>query len=94
MQMTDQQFKLLMDALTQIRGEGAGPTWIHGILALGATLVSVTGVVVGMKAAIKTLADQLSEQANSLRDLTKEVQNMAKELAVVKYATGMTNEKE
>jgi cell division protein FtsX len=62
-------------------------------MALGATLVSVTGVVVGMRSAIASLAEQLKEQSTALKVLALEVQGLAKELAVIKYAQGIVSER-
>lgn len=85
--MTPEQFQQLLRAVSD--SSNSGFNWMQGALALGATLVSVTGVVVGMRGAISTLAAQLKEQADSLRELSHEVKEMAKELAVLKYAMGV-----
>ncbi len=63
--------------------------WVQGAMALGATLVSVTGVVVGMRAAIASLSAQLKEQGRDIKELAAQIQGMAKELAVLKYASGI-----
>ena len=89
--MTPDQFEKLLQTLATLHGD-SGFNWIQGMMALGATLVSVTGVVVGMRSAIATLAQQLHEQGNSLKELTHEVQAMARELAVIKYASGIESE--
>lgn len=69
-------------------------------MALGATLVSVTGVVVGMRSSIAALTQQLQQLSRSYDGLSKELREsnertaarlaeMAKEIAVLKYAQGV-----
>ena len=60
--------------------------------AFGATLVSVTGVVVGMRSAIAALGKQLESQGCRLDKLSDTVHEMPLQLAVVKYAQGITDE--
>lgn len=85
--MTPEQFQQLLRVVSE-SGFG-GFNWVQGALALGATLVSVTGVVVGMRSAISTLAQQVKDQREMYTTLSNEVHHMAKELAVLQYAMGV-----
>ena len=85
--MTPEQLQQLIQVITS--SGNAGFNWVQGALALGATLVSVTGVVVGMRSAITTLSGQLERQGARLDKLTDRVDRMARELAVLQYAQGI-----
>ncbi len=84
--MDSQQFQALLSAL-QSRPDAF--SWVQGAMALGAMLVSVTGVVVGMKSAVSALSAQLRVQGDDIKALTQEVKAMAMTLAVLKYASGI-----
>lgn len=57
--------------------------------ALAMSLISVTAVVVGMRSAIAVLRDQLKETSTDLKGLTLQVNKLATEMAIVKYASGI-----
>jgi hypothetical protein len=85
-----EQFQQLLSAVSAAsQSSSSGFNWVQGALALGATLVSVTGVVVGMRSAIAALAKQVEDQRSVYTELAKEVHEMARELAVLKYAMGI-----
>jgi hypothetical protein len=69
-------------------------------MALGATLVSVTGVVVGMRSSISALTqqlthlseayDRLSDQMRASNERTAQrLAQLSEEIAVLKYAQGV-----
>ncbi len=91
--MTPEQFKQMME-LMQKMGEAraaGGFDWLQGTIALGATVVSVTGVVVGMRSAISSMGVQLQNQSSAVDHLREEISAMSKLLAVVQYAMGIAD---
>lgn len=81
--MTPDQFEKLLQTISH---SPTGFNWVQGMTALGATLVSVTGVVVGMKSAITMMSKQLEDQTHRLDALSSKIAQMSEQLAVLKYA--------
>ncbi len=91
--MNPEQFKQVMELvqkLNEARGD-PGFSWVQGVIALGAMLVSVTGVVVGMRSAIASMTRQLGAQSEAVDHLREEISAMSKLLAVVQYAMGIAD---
>ena len=85
--MTPEQLHELLNAIRETQGSGFN--WIQGVMALGATLVSVTGVVVGMRSAIASLAKQLDKLGDSYESLSGRVASLSERMAVLEYAEGV-----
>ena len=93
--MNPDQYRQLTELLLKVSEAKAatGFDWIQGALALGATLVSVTGVVVGMRSAISSMARQLDQQSTAVDNLREEISQMREALAVMRYAMGIEDER-
>lgn len=100
--MNPEQFQELLKVVQESGGSG-GLSWLMAALAFGSILVSVTGVVVGMRFAIAALATQMKEQGvrfdSQIKDqgarlegLTDKVNSLAQHLAILEYATGVNTE--
>lgn len=79
------------DQLQQILQHTQSPqfNWVQGAMALGATVVSVTGVVVGMRSSIHELAKQLDRQGSRIDNMADIVNTLNQQIAVIKYAMGV-----
>lgn len=88
--MNPEQFQELLKVAQE--SGGGGINWLMAALAFGSILVSVTGVVVGMRFAIAALAKQLHEQGVRLDTLTDKVNSLAQHVAILEYASGVQAE--
>lgn len=70
------------------------PEWISAAASIVCCIVTVTVINTRTGAAVEALRDKINDQSKTIATMTKELNQMGKELAVIKYAQGIVTTKE